>query len=299
MGERATSKSSLMNDLTIEALGEVSSFALGPDKLPTRETIEAYRADGVVCLRNAFGPDWLAVLESGIERSMDTATSGNGYSDKIAQEGDDGFFFYDQMMWRHIEPFRKFVFDSHVPDVIKRLLETDSLIFYYDFLLIKTAGCYSGETPWHQDHSYYPLHGRQIVNCWVALDRIPKETSLRFVRGSQVPDQVYRQVSFNPDLPYENLSDELVLPPDFDADPEEYVVITCDLAPGDTLVWNSRMFHSAPGNHLDTRRGAHSSSWLGDDVTYHDVSHQIQPPERGENLREGGPMECESFPRVR
>ena len=252
-----------------------------------------------MCLRNAFGPDWLAVLESGIERSMDTATFGDGYSDKIAQKGDDGFFFIDQMMWRHIEPFRKFVFDSHVPDVIKRLLETDSLIFYYDFLLIKTPGCYSGETPWHQDHSYYPMHGRQIVNCWVALDRIPKETSLRFVRGSQVPDQVYRQVSFNPDLPYENLREERVLPPDFDANLEENDIITCDLAPGDTLVWNSRMFHSAPGNHLDTRRGAHSSNWLGDDVTYHDLPEPIQPPERGENLRERGPMECESFPRVR
>ena len=164
----------------------------GPtDKLPTQETVDAYRTDGVVCLRNAFGPDWLAVLESGIERSMDTATIGDGYPDKIMKEGDDGFFFYDQMMWRHIEPFRKFVFDSHVPDVIKRLLETDSLIFYYDFLLIETPGCYSGETPWHQDHSYYPLFGRQIVNCWVALDRIPKETSLYFVRGSQ---GLYKQV---------------------------------------------------------------------------------------------------------
>ena len=217
MGKRAT----------IETLGEVSSFALGSDKLLTQETVDAYRTDGVVCLRDAFGPEWLAVLESGIEHSMDTAIIGDGYSDKITKERDDGFFFFDQMMWRHIEPFRKFVFDSCMPDVIKRLLETDSLIFYYDFLLIKTPRCYSGETPWHQDHSYYPLLGRQILNCWVALDRIPKETSLYFVRGSHVPDQVYRKVSFNPDRPYENLSEELMLSPDFDADPEKFDVITC------------------------------------------------------------------------
>ena len=203
------------------------------------------------------------------------------------------------MMWRHIEPFRKFAFESHAADVAKTLLETDSLIFYYDFLLIKTPGCFSGETPWHQDHSYYPLHGRQIINCWVALDPIPKETALRFVRGSHIEEEVFRQVSFNPDKEYDNVGNTLSAPPDFDGNPGEFDVITCDLAPGDTLVWNSRMFHSAPGNHLSTRRAAMSTSWLGDDVTYHNVPQQTDPPDRGENLIEGGSMECESFRRVR
>ena len=288
-----------MNNLSIETLGEVASFGLGPATLPTQATIDAYNNDGVVCLRNVFGADWLATLESGIEQSMSTANHGDGHSDKIAKEGDRGFFFYDEMMWRHIEPFRKFVFESQVPDLVEALLETETLIFYYDFLLIKTPGCYSGETPWHQDHSYYAVNGRQIVNCWVALDHIPKETSLRFVRGSHASDLVYRQVSFNSEREYENVSEELISPPDFDADPDTFDVITCELAPGDTLVWNSRMFHSAPGNHLGTRRGAHSSSWLGDDVTYYDAPQQTDPPDRGENLVEGGSMECESFPRVR
>ena len=288
-----------MNGLTIETLGEVSSFTLNADQLPDRTAIDAYRTDGVVCLRNAVGSNWLTVVESGIEESMRTATFDDGHSDKITKEGDKGFFFFDEMMRRHIEPFRKFAFDSHVPDMIKTLLETESLIFYYDFLLIKTPGCFSGETPWHQDHSYYPLHGRKIVNCWVALDHIPKETSLRFVRGSHTAEQVYRQVSFNPEKEYDNLSEVLSEPPDFDQSPEEYNVITCDLAPGDTLVWNSRMFHSAPGNHLSTRRAAISTSWLGDDVTYHNVPQQTDPPDRGDNLVEGGSVACESFPRVR
>ena len=282
-----------------QKMGEVASFSLGSDKSPTPEAIDLYRVDGVVCLRHAFDHDWLRVIESGIEQSMRTATFDDGHSDKIAKDGDEGFFFFDEMMWRHIEPFRKFALESHVPDMAKTLLETESLIFYYDFLLIKTPGCFSGETPWHQDHSYYPLHGRQIVNCWVALDQIPKETSLRFVRGSHQPDQIYRQISFNPDKEYDNVSDTLTTPPDFDANPGEFDVLTCDLAPGDTLMWNSRMFHSAPGNHLSTRRAAMSSSWLGDDVTYHNVPQQTDPPDRGENLVEGGSVECESFPRVR
>ena len=280
-------------------LGEVASFPLGEDNTPSRDAVSAYQADGVVCLRGAFDSTWLELIESGIEESMNTATFDDGHSDKIAKPGDDGYFFYDEMMWRHIEPFRRFIFESHAADVVKTLLDTKTLIFYYDFLLIKTPGCFSGETPWHQDHSYYPLHGRKIVNCWVALDNIPEETSLRFVRGSHLPDEVYRQISFNPDKEYDNVSDALTVPPDIDANPEQFDQITCALAPGDTLIWNSRMFHSAPGNHLSTRRGALSSSWLGDDVTYHDVPQQTDPPDRGENLIEGGSMECASFPRVR
>ncbi len=289
----------LMNDLIIDTLGDVASFRLDAGQRPSASAIDAYRTDGVVCLREAVGPQWLSVVESGIEESMRTATFDDGHSDKISNEGDEGFFFFDEMMWRHIEPFRRFALDSHVPDVVKDLLETQSLIFYYDFLLIKTPGCFSGKTPWHQDHSYYPLHGRQIVNCWVALDHIPKETSLRFVRGSHAPAEVYRQVSFNPDKEYANVSDTLTEPPSIDEKPEQFDVITCDLRPGDTLVWNSRMFHSAPGNHLSTRRAAISTSWLGDDVTYHNVGQQTDPPDRGENLVEGGSMECSSFPRVR
>ena len=288
-----------MNNLAIDSFGEVASFALAPNKTPVEAAVAAYRTDGVVCLRKAFGADWLTKIESGIEESMTTATFDDGRSDKIKKEGDSGFFFFDEMMWRHIEPFRQFIFDCHVADVVKKILETESLLFYYDFLLIKTPGCFSGETPWHHDHSYYPLHGRKNVNCWVALDDIPKETSLRFVRGPHTPTEIYRQMSFNPEKEYDNVSAKLTPPPDIDANPDQFDVITCELAPGDTLVWNSRMLHSAPGNHLNTRRGALSSSWLGDDVTYHNVPQQTDPPDRGENLVEGGSMECESFPRVR
>ena len=288
-----------MTELAVETLGEVASATLSADNTPGRDAIDIYNSHGVVCLRGAFGQDWLQIIESGIDESMRTAALDGGHSDKIKKEGDEGFFFYDEMMWRRIEPFRRFAFESHVADMVKALLETEALLLYYDFLLIKTPGCFSGNTPWHQDHSYYPLNGRKIVNCWVALDPIPRETSLRFVRHSHLPDELYRQISFNPDREYENLGEQQPIVPDIDDNPDQFDVITCDLAPGDTLIWNSRMFHSAPGNHLGTRRGALSTSWLGDDVTYHDVPQETDPPDRGENLKEGDWMECDTFPRVR
>ena len=76
-------------------------------------------------------------------------------------------------------------------------------------------------------------------------------------------------------------------------------IIACEMKPGDTLVFNCRTFHSAPGNHLATRRGAFSTNWVGDDVTYNDIPQETDPHTRGENLVHGGPIECETFPRIR
>jgi ectoine hydroxylase-related dioxygenase (phytanoyl-CoA dioxygenase family) len=61
-------------------------------------------------------------------------------------------------------------------------------------------------------------------------------------------------------------------------------------------VWNSRTFHSAPGNTLNRRRAALSLNFCGDDVTYFDMPQDPDPPTRGENLVDGGTITCKSFP---
>ena len=43
--------------------------------------------------------------------------------------------------------------------------------------------------------------------------------------------------------------------PDIEGDPTAEI-LAIEMAPGDMLVWNSRTFHSAPGNRLDRRRAA-------------------------------------------
>ena len=277
------------------AMGEIASFAPPATGVPGAEAIAAYKRDGVVCLRGAFGRDWLDVIESGIEQAM--ALHGPS-SDKVTPEGDEGYFYYDSMMWKEVEPFRRFIFESHAADLFWPFLESASLNFYYDFLLVKSARCAGAATPWHQDHSYYPLNGAKIINCWTALDPIPPETALRFVRGSHAEGTVHRVTPFNPGVEYANTMTDRPPPPDFDADPDTDMV-SCAMAPGDPLVWNSRTFHSAPGNRLDRRRAAFSTNWTGDDVTYNDMPQTSDPSQRGENLVHGGPITCESFPLVR
>ena len=281
------------------SLGHVAEFDLESPTEVGDAAREAFANDGVVCLRNAFSEHWLDTIETGIAQVL-ARPSINSYNIK-ADPSDDGFFFYDTLMWQHTDPLKAFIFDSNAPDLYRSLLATDKLFFYYDFLIIKNAGCEQSATPWHHDIAYYPLDGTQIANCWTALDRIPFETALRFVRGSNNFDTIYRATHFDPEDDYDKLITSRPEVLDFDqmAADGECEIVSCEMNPGDSLVCNCRTLHCAPGNHLGTRRAAFSTNWAGDDVVYRDIPQETDPSYRGEGLVDGGSIECKSFPRVR
>lgn len=54
--------------------------------------------DGVVCLRRAFGPDWIDLLAEGVEIAMQDGVARDTRV-AIAKPGEPGFFFYDAFMW--------------------------------------------------------------------------------------------------------------------------------------------------------------------------------------------------------
>jgi len=279
--------------------GEVASFTPSANDDVGTQAIAAYKRDGVVCLRGTFEQQWLDKLEQGID-AVYKHGGVNGVDIK-ADPNDPGFFYYDSVMWPHIEEFREFIFDSHAPDLFRSLLQTDKLFFYYDFLIVKNAQCHRSATPWHHDIAYYPLKGTQIANCWTALDNIPLETSLRFIKSSNRSDVVHQATHFNPKSEYPNLIKSRPKVPDVDtmAATGDVEVLACEMEPGDTVVFNCRTLHSAPGNHLNNRRAAFSTNWVGDDVTYSDMAQTSDPHTRGENLVDGGSIECKTFPRVR
>ena len=288
----------LLDSRSPEVMGAVRTFVPESRESVGPEAVEAYKQDGVICLRSAMGEDWLSVVEDAIGLFLTDEAEVDDHHVIVQSDGDDGAFQYSSMMWKHNTLFRKVIFESHAPDLFGSILETHRLNFFYDFLLIKNSGCRSASTPWHQDMSYYALHGTKIINCWIALDDIPVETALRFIRGSHRTGEVFRAIHFDPDRAYDGPMEERRLPPDFDRDGEADIV-TCAMSRGDALVWNARTFHSAPGNHLDRRRGALSLNFAGDDVTYFDMPGESDPPDRGEGLFEGGPITCETFPLLR
>ena len=273
------------------------SFALGDDGLPGDDAVAAYERDGVVSLKGAFETRWIDMLAEGMEIAIrDGIERDTEFA--IAKPGEPGFFYYDTFMWQRIDQFKRFAMESPAADLARRIMRSETLLFYFDFMLVKEPGT-SGVTPWHYDEAYWPINGEQICNLWTALDAIPEATALRFVRGSHRWPRDYRAVHFDPALRYADLPDNPE-PPDWFAMPGSHEIVYAPLEPGDCLIFHSRCHHSAPGNTLkSTRRRALATHWLGDDITYNNKPQETDPPYRGEGLVHGGSMECTSFPRVR
>jgi ectoine hydroxylase-related dioxygenase (phytanoyl-CoA dioxygenase family) len=261
---------------------------------PGDEAVHTYERDGVVCLRQAISAEWLAVIEQGISEAL---SGGSADLDVVQIKGDAGRFSYSSQAWRQVAPFRRFIFESPLPDLCWPFLRSETLTLFYDFLLIKEAGSNSASTPWHQDQAYYPLQGRKIINCWTALDSIPLETALRFHKGSHAEGALYRATNFsNAAQDYKHARHERSPIPDIDNDPDAEI-LSVAMEPGDMLVWNGRTFHSAPGNTLGQRRAAFSVNWTGDDVRYEAVPSL--ETYRDPALNTGDRIEGETFPLVR
>jgi ectoine hydroxylase-related dioxygenase (phytanoyl-CoA dioxygenase family) len=276
---------------------ELPAFDIGNGVIG-EDAIAAYERDGVVCLRNAIAPNWIEALAEGMEIAIQQGTESD-LAFNIANPGEPGFFFYDTFMWQRIEQFRRFAFESNAADIAKGIMRSETLIFYFDFMLVKEPGT-SRKTPWHYDEAYWPVSGEQICNLWVAVDHIPFETALRFLRGSHKRrEQAFRAVHFDPNDTYADLP-PVPSPPDWDMIEGDHEIVYAPLEPGDILIFHSRTHHSAPGNSLKTtRRRALATHWIGDDIRYNDKPQETDPPYRGENLVHGGTMECDTFRRVR
>ena len=94
-------------------------------------------------------------------------------------------------------------------------------------ILSKEPGTTS-PTPWHYDEAYWPVFGTQICNLWTALDSIPKETALRFIRSSHRLKTDYRAVGFGPQIEYSGQNDPI--PPDWDSDPGDHDIVYASLS---------------------------------------------------------------------
>lgn len=277
-----------------DVLSSVTSYPYNPSVGIESGMRNTLNSDGVVCLRSAIDQSWLDRIENGITLALDGASTD---LDTVKNKNDSGSFTYSSGAWQSVEPFREFIFDSPMPDIAWALLDSRNLTLFYDFLLIKQAKSNNAATPWHQDHSYYPLDGYKAINCWVALDDIPQQSSLRFIRGSHMPRQLYRAIDFeNPQRDYLHARRQLPLPPKND-ESDTTNVLSVELKAGDMLAWTSYTLHAAPGNSLNKRRAAFSTNWLGDDIVYN--GEPSLESYRDASQVVGQPIACDKFPVIR
>ncbi len=274
------------------------------DGVVTEDVVRQYREDGAVCIRQAFSPQWVSVVEAGVSRNL---AEPSDYAGTLkAGEADRGGFFDDYCNWQRIPEYRDFVYASPAGAMTARLMESRSSVFYHEHLLVKWPGTLK-RTPWHHDQPYYPVNGRQNVSLWMPLDPVPKASSVRFVRGSHDWGRWFVPRKFATERNYaiEDASAQSMLGdrpfedvPPIDENPEDYEILAWDMEPGDVIAFHMCTLHGAAGNQsLTDARRVLATRWLGDDARFAARPWEISPTETG-GLAPGDPMACDLFPRV-
>lgn len=158
--------------------------------------VEAFARDGAIVVRGVFGPDWVEALRAAAEDNM--ASPGPLCDEHAAAAGTKGRFHDDQFLWKRHKAFEQYVTESGAASIAARALGSKSAHIYYDQLLVKEPGT-SSPTPWHNDTSYWPLSGSQICSIWVALDTVPKDSGVAYVKGSHKWAIRHRVTNFSGD----------------------------------------------------------------------------------------------------
>ena len=160
-----------------------------PAETVTETHIQAYERDGVVCIKNAIPMEFIEMVRP----AADWCRQNPGpYDRDIARE--EGQFYGGQYMWLRNEAFKDFLFKSPSGAVAARLLRSETIQLYYDFLLTKQPGA-SNPTPWHQNRLYYPLSGNgadSLPPPWIALDPVTLDSGgMEYVAGSHKWQKFY------------------------------------------------------------------------------------------------------------
>jgi len=257
------------------------------------QEVAAYRHDGAICLRGRF-TEWLAVLESGVERNM--AEPGPIATEHPLADG-KGRFFEDYCNWSRIPEYRDFVLNSPAAAIAAHFMGAKAVQIFHEHVLVKEAGT-TKETVWHHDLPYYSVQGSQNISIWVALDPVPLSVSLRFVAGSHRWGKLFYPRLFDDGSNYDYQGQGYETVPDIDGSPEDYRVLSWELAPGDAVLFDFLTLHGAPGNTCPGRRRGFSTRWLGDDARYAVRQGTTSPPYPDMGLEDGERMREDWFPVV-
>jgi ectoine hydroxylase-related dioxygenase (phytanoyl-CoA dioxygenase family) len=168
---------------------------------------------------------------------------------------------------------RDFVLFGPTAKPVAQALKTQRLNFFYDQIFIKEKLGGKG-TPWHHDHTFWPLAGTQIASIWTAMEPVTATGSaLEFVAGSHLWGKKFEAVGVGGKVPS---NDEVEPLPDIDANRDDYRILSWELEPGDALLFNAMILHGSQANSAPLTRRAITTRWTGDDVRYKPVEAVVR-----------------------
>ncbi|MEZ5742039.1 MAG: hypothetical protein R3E68_23115, partial [Burkholderiaceae bacterium] len=90
--------------------------------------IDAFRRDGVVVIRNAVSPEWVARMNGVADAQM--AAPGKWANDQPQADG-RGRLFTDRYLWRDNDQIRAFVFESGLAGLMGELMGSEVIRLYF------------------------------------------------------------------------------------------------------------------------------------------------------------------------
>ena len=266
-----------------------------PPATPAADTIAAYRRDGAVPLRGVIAPEWLARLETGVERNL---REPGPYAKRYTPDGNPGLFFGDYCNWQRIPEYADFMANSPLAGIAAALMGASKVNLYHEHILVKEPGTLE-RTPWHHDQPYYPIDGEQIVSMWIPLYSVPRATCPEFIAGSHRWGKWFMPARFKDGAQWEAQDPSFVPMPDIEAERDHHTVLAWDLEPGDCIAFHGLTVHGAPANPLATRRRAFSARWTGDDARFVlRPGFMSPPPPERDGPAPGAPLDSAVFPVV-
>lgn len=267
------------------------TYASLPRRMLTKEEVQRFQEDGVIMIKQAIDPNWMAMIEAGIEEARhNSSLQGKFQSRKVSG------YQMDTFLWKRVDLLRDVIYYGPFAHWAKQLLDSNEIRFFYDQMFIKEPGT-DAPTPWHQDLSFWPIRGEQICSFWIPCDAVTRESSgLMYVKGSHKWPQRFKAIS--PDYVAAIIDEKMDDIPDINAHPEQYDLIDWEMEPGDILMFHPLTLHGSFGNASRVRRRrALALRWVGDDVVYAPTSKRMPIHYQHDSVT-GGPLRGAAFPRI-
>lgn len=234
--------------------------------------VDTFWTEGAVAVRGVIGPEWIDMLRDVVPELLERAYNP---AERLTIDRRPGERLNVDGMWRHCEPFARFLFKSPVGDIAAMFLRSKMVRLYEDLLLYTGPGVEGA--PWHRDAPPWPLTGRQLCSVWFSLESVTPDTgALRFVAGSHLDDD-------------EHLDDAF----------EHRHFLTFATDPGDVVVFHPRLLHAADGSAPDKPRRTFTIRFTGDDVRWRPRRSVYHPWMAECGLEKGAVLDHPWFPAVR
>jgi ectoine hydroxylase-related dioxygenase (phytanoyl-CoA dioxygenase family) len=255
-----------------------------------------YRDDGVVYLPRVLDPKALAEALAAYDWSL--ANPGPAAS-KFAQHTGNAVFYQDLWNPKCLDGYRAMLEASPLPRVIADIWGTSDVWFMYEQVFLKEGG-ESRRTPWHQDSSYLAIAGDDLAVAWITFDKMAKEDSLEFVRGSH-KGVLYNGSRFElaDDTAPLHPGNELPRLPDIEKDRSRWDIVSFPVEPGDVVLFHPAMLHGGAATHPGQRRRTLTLRFFGDRSYYDKRPGPAATTGFHAHLKQGDPFRDPSFLKLR